>query len=820
MFSVPNITVSNNTAFNGNLYPSHIYEWKFSGINCAAEDYTIGGTNTWSVSFKTDVKIDNSADLDVSGYAMKITQNARVNDSKNYYTVEAIPEKTFELDEFLDDTFIEYDQPETLSHLMNRIGWTTSGTGIPYDYVINSKWASQGMTKRQVVGNICQLLGANMVSWVGTSPTLFILNQAAPTAVPYGTSNVKSVTIADYRAPGINKIWFGTDGDDVGISYGTGAQDQQLTLPYNPLIDPDSQDNDSLLQYIYSKVYGNSYTPVKLTTFLDEAPTFNQLIGVATIPAISFTDENNSTYAFPIFNWEVSSSGCKLEATGNTDRSVSNQNLASEIAQNGKYNKFKRTLDATTSEIASLNGDVSTLQQTAASLTVQVASKVGDDEIISKINQTAETITINASKINLNGAVEVGPSDTQPEAFLTIVPSQADMSGQHSRVRLYNNSVYVNTYDINDNEICSNVQQGSLTGLYSKGEVNGVTYSYPNVLLMSHAGSEAHPSGSGYGHIMLYNSEWLRAHGITTTSDYKPSVTLSAGDTADASGWATFFNVDSNGQQKPRIELTSLNSGQIVLKDDNGYGVKLNSEARGVLLLKPTTTTYPYAYYENNKLQIYSSASTSTLVNPDGVTAYGSTTNKTALTKDGVLVYGDKGDGTPATKGRYTGDSLSVGVAASGTAYTSITPTVITWWNSGYNPVNYLVPQGASVVEHGTKTVGSQVWEYRKWSDKTYECWTKIPEASRVFEGWNQPCIVSKYSVGGLTYPVTFTEAPHEQVTPFGANSVMLIEDGTNNNTTTSRKYQGVRPRPDSGFISGTTAFSFGLDFYVKGTVS
>ena len=453
MFTVPEIYISNNTAFNGNLYPAHIFDWKFSGVNCAAEDYTIGGTNTWQVYFKTDVKIDSAAELRIggsSGYLMKITDNARVNSSNNYYTITAIPSKVFELDEFLDDNFIEYDDPETLAHLMGRVGWTTTGTGVPYNYTINSSWASQGMTKRQVIGFICQLLGANMVSWTGTAPTLFILNQIGPTAIPYTPSNVKTITIADYSAPGINKIWFGTDGTDVGIAYGTGAQDQQMTLPYNPLIDPDSQDNDSLLQSIYIKVAGNSYTPVKLDTFLDESPTFNQLIGVSGIPTITYTDENSNIYVFPIFNWEVSQSGCTMEATGNPDRSVANQLISNEIAQNGKYNKFKRTLDSTVSEIANLNGDVSALQQTAASLTLSVAGKVGKDEVISSINQTAETITINANKINLVGAVTFSDLDSSTQ---NTINGKTDSQDVTTIIGNTVNAAYINALEINASKI-------------------------------------------------------------------------------------------------------------------------------------------------------------------------------------------------------------------------------------------------------------------------------------------------------------------------------------------------------------------------------
>lgn len=47
----------------------------------------------------------------------------------------------------------------------------------------------------------------------------------------------------------------------------------------------------------------------------------------------------------------------------------------------------------------------SAIRQTADSINSEVSKKVNGDEIISKINQSAESISINANKINLNGAV-------------------------------------------------------------------------------------------------------------------------------------------------------------------------------------------------------------------------------------------------------------------------------------------------------------------------------------------------------------------------------------------------------------------------------
>lgn len=51
-------------------------------------------------------------------------------------------------------------------------------------------------------------------------------------------------------------------------------------------------------------------------------------------------------------------------------------------------------------EVTELN---STINQTAQEINLEVSKKVGDDEIISKINQSAEAVQINANKINLEG---------------------------------------------------------------------------------------------------------------------------------------------------------------------------------------------------------------------------------------------------------------------------------------------------------------------------------------------------------------------------------------------------------------------------------
>ena len=67
------------------------------------------------------------------------------------------------------------------------------------------------------------------------------------------------------------------------------------------------------------------------------------------------------------------------------------------------YSELKQTATSLQSQINSNNTNISKLNQTATNISSEVSKKVGNDEIISKINQSAETVTINANKVSLSG---------------------------------------------------------------------------------------------------------------------------------------------------------------------------------------------------------------------------------------------------------------------------------------------------------------------------------------------------------------------------------------------------------------------------------
>ena len=77
----------------------------------------------------------------------------------------------------------------------------------------------------------------------------------------------------------------------------------------------------------------------------------------------------------------------------------------SQIEQSS--NQILSTVSQSYATKGELNSNISSINQTTNSIELQVQQKVGNNEIISKINQSAETITIDASKINLNGYLTI-----------------------------------------------------------------------------------------------------------------------------------------------------------------------------------------------------------------------------------------------------------------------------------------------------------------------------------------------------------------------------------------------------------------------------
>ena len=71
----------------------------------------------------------------------------------------------------------------------------------------------------------------------------------------------------------------------------------------------------------------------------------------------------------------------------------------------------------------------STITQTAQEINSEVSKKVGDDEIISKINQSAEQVTIDANRLNINGTISAN-GNFKVDTDGTLSAINANLSGK------------------------------------------------------------------------------------------------------------------------------------------------------------------------------------------------------------------------------------------------------------------------------------------------------------------------------------------------------------------------------------------------------
>ncbi|MEA5059385.1 MAG: tail fiber domain-containing protein [Candidatus Pelethousia sp.] len=186
-------------------------------------------------------------------------------------------------------------------------------------------------------------------------------------------------TRADYESKGINAVVIREAEDDIGGHYPETLQDNPYIIQDNFLCYGRSTEDLSIrAQNIYNRIANKPYKPHG--TIVDGRP-YLQCGDKITVRTQKGTFD---TYILKRTLKGEASLVDSLEAQG-TQKQTQDYDVSQQIIQlRSKTNKLIRTVDETASE---------------------VAKKVGNDEIISRINQTAEEIKILAQKIALEGTV-------------------------------------------------------------------------------------------------------------------------------------------------------------------------------------------------------------------------------------------------------------------------------------------------------------------------------------------------------------------------------------------------------------------------------
>lgn len=114
-------------------------------------------------------------------------------------------------------------------------------------------------------------------------------------------------------------------------------------------------------------------------------------------------DENSASITSLSETVESKADGSTVTTLSNTVTAISQRTGTIETKISQLETDVEEKADGSTVE--TLSSTVTTISQKTDAIETNVSKKVGKDEVISSINQTAEAITINAGKINLSGVV-------------------------------------------------------------------------------------------------------------------------------------------------------------------------------------------------------------------------------------------------------------------------------------------------------------------------------------------------------------------------------------------------------------------------------
>lgn len=143
-------------------------------------------------------------------------------------------------------------------------------------------------------------------------------------------------------------------------------------------------------------------------------------------------------------------------------------------AKNEAITSANNTTDTKLENYSTTTEMNSVITQTANSINSVVSTKVGNNEIISKINQSAEAITIDANKININGTIsangnfKVDTAGNMEATSATLTNALIKSSSNDSSITLDNGTII--TKDDDGNRGVEIVRQG--INIYSYNDAN------------------------------------------------------------------------------------------------------------------------------------------------------------------------------------------------------------------------------------------------------------------------------------------------------------------------------------------------------------
>lgn len=224
----------------------------------------------------------------------------------------------------------------------------------------------------------------------------------SPDSYRINKSDYITADYEDYIVEPITKLQIRSSNSDVGTIIGNGSNAyiiENNMLTYQKTAD----EMQTIAQNIYNKISKIRYRPFTADLRGNPCLEVGDAIRILTKNAIV------ESYVLERDFKGIQALRDSFSSVGEQYYSEKVNSTQTSIKQlENRSNKLERTIEETKSTITDVENDLSSqIKQTAESIATEVSKKVGSDEIISKINQSPESISIEARKINLRGTIVV-----------------------------------------------------------------------------------------------------------------------------------------------------------------------------------------------------------------------------------------------------------------------------------------------------------------------------------------------------------------------------------------------------------------------------
>lgn len=328
------------------------------------------------------------------------------NDQSGYSDIVAYDKLFYVFDKDLKDWYLSLSFPITVKDfrdsLFEHVGIEQLEVTLPNDDVlINQTIDGNGLTFRKAIESICEInacFGCINNEGKFKYVSLEIYEYAEVSA--FNGSNILQNTLKteNILSGKINKVTIKETEDDLGFSYGDETREgSEYSIVDNFLMyGADDETLRTVAYRFYNKVYRTYYKPFSFKTlgkpWLEIGDVINFHNASESIGGIGYI-LNRSYKGIQAPQDDFSAKGTE------TFEENKASNIYTDIQQlKGRTNSLIRTLDETKSEIERIESEneqfKTTVEQSFDEITLKVESKVGDEELLSKINLSKGLIEI------------------------------------------------------------------------------------------------------------------------------------------------------------------------------------------------------------------------------------------------------------------------------------------------------------------------------------------------------------------------------------------------------------------------------------------